>query len=36
MMILYPVHLDELERQMKGSDDYLNPTFLVVVQLVAP
>ena len=31
-----PVHLDELERQMKVAVIILNPTFLVFVQFVAP
>jgi hypothetical protein len=33
---LHPVHLDELEWQMKVAMIILNPTFLVFVQLVAP
>ena len=33
---LQPVHLDELERQMKVAVIILNPTFLVFVQFVAP
>jgi hypothetical protein len=33
---LQPVHLDELERQMKVAVIILYPTFLVFVQFVAP